>query len=565
MTPYFPGIVAAGHSTKLEALCLLPVFLLALDMILERPGAGAGRLPGRSGGAPRLGEPPAGGLLRAPGRVPLRRRRCSSSRSGPPGAPTGFASRGSGSRAAVLAAGMAAEPYLAVREYAPWSIRGAARRRRGRQRRRLGLRDRLVVPSAGAGVVPLPGLVRAAGADLLGADAVHAVDPLLRRGRAGRWRCSASRGRAGRAAGSGAASRSSCSSSASAGSCRSSTARCTTLVPFFNRFRVPSMIYSILPLCLAFPVAAGLDALLAAPGPRRRPAACRRGREAQGSGSAVAPRPPRRGACSDRGGRWSSSGSCWPSAPAARLSGPGALLRPEEVGRLDPGQMQALQGERLSLLQQSVAHGMIVLLLGLGVLALRRFRAAAAVDRPPRRPRGRGRRRPRRALVLPGRAHARPPATRSRCREPATFSPASPGRSGSCRRTPRSSRSNAFGLVRLESIGGYHTAQAARLPGPRRRRPHHAAGRPLDAERPLHPRARRGSTRLGTPLYQGDGFVYAWPDSLPRAWAVRHGGDGRRLRARSRAAWRATASVRARPRSPTPARRRPAPTTHRRA
>jgi len=47
------------------------------------------------------------------------------------------------------------------------------------------------------------------------------------------------------------------------------------------------------------------------------------------------------------------------------------------AGRVGPppsGQMQALQGERLSLLQQSLAHGMIVLLAGLGVLALRRYR-----------------------------------------------------------------------------------------------------------------------------------------------------------------------------------------------
>jgi len=94
---------------------------------------------------------------------------------------------------------------------------------------------------------------------------------------------------------------------------------------------------------------------------------------------------------------------------------------------------------------------------------------------------------------------------------------------GTFRFLPASStlfRSNAFGLVRLQSIGGYHTARLR------------AYADLLDADlisRPavlsmLNVRFVLSPTRidaLGAPLYQADGFVYPWPDSLPRAWAVR--------------------------------------------
>ena len=35
MTPYFLGLIAAGHSTKLQALCLAPLVFLALDLLLQ--------------------------------------------------------------------------------------------------------------------------------------------------------------------------------------------------------------------------------------------------------------------------------------------------------------------------------------------------------------------------------------------------------------------------------------------------------------------------------------------------------------------------------------------------
>jgi hypothetical protein len=521
MTPYVPGVIAAGHSTKLEALCLLPAFLLALDMILDRPGAGRAAFLAGAGALLAWANHPQVvfygllvGFLYAVSVLVIEKR----------AAGRGYWLRlaGFGLAAAALAAGMATEPLLAVREYAAWSIRGAA-----------------VGGEGGSGVgwdyatawsfhprelwsLLFPGWFGLQGETYWGwmpftqsthyfgvAAVVLAVLGLARARGPRRWIWGG----------------------ISLFVLFVGFGRFLPLVygpmyyvvPFFNRFRVPSMIYSILPLCLAFPVAAGLDALLAAPG------------IASGGGKRVAEGTKRKGAAS----------AFRPPAPSRRLlvigavllvlwaalalgargalSGPNSLLRPEEVGRLNPGQIQVLQGDRLSLLEQSVAHGMIVLLLGLGVLALRRIRAAAPwlgllagivvvgdvvlVGRSfyhvePRAV-------ARDSLPLPG-------ACGFLARQPGTFRilPAS------SRADPTLFRSNAFGLVGLESIGGYHTARlrayadlvdANLISQP-------AVLSMLNVRFILSPMR---IDALGAPLYQGDGFVYAWPDSLPRAWAVR--------------------------------------------
>lgn len=525
MTPYFPGIVAAGHSTKLEALCLLPAFLLALDMILERPGAGRSAfLAGTVALLAWANHPQVAfygllvGFLYAASVLVVEKRAAGS----------GYWIRlaGFGLAAAALAAGMAMEPLLAVREYAPWSIRGAAAAGEGGSGvgwdyatawsfhpRELvaflfpgwfGLQGRTYwgpMPftqsthyfGVAAVVLAVFGLARARGPRrwIWGGISLFVLFvgfgkflPLV-------------------------------------------YGPMYNVVPFFNRFRVPSMIYSILPLCLAFPVAAGLDALLAVPG-----SAARGGlRAGAGGGLRAAAGAKRKEAASA-------------SAPAAAsrrllvttvvllvlwavlalgvrgvLSGPNALLRPEEAGHLDQSELQTLQGARLSVLEKSVAHGMIVLLLGLGVLALRRSRAAVPwigllaglvvvgdavlVGRSfyqvePRAP-------ARDSLPLPG-------ACDFLARQPGAFRILPVG--------PSLFRSNAFGLVRLESIGGYHTARLR------------AYQDLVDAGLIMRPAvlsmlnvryilsASRVET-LGKPLYESDGFVYAWPDSLPRAWAVR--------------------------------------------
>jgi hypothetical protein len=516
MTAYFPGVVAAGHSTKLEALCLLPAFLLALDLILERPGAlRAAFLAGTLALLAWANHPQVAfygvlvGFLYAVSVLVVEKR----------GAGRGYWLRlaGFGIAAAALAAGMALEPLLAVRQYASWSIRGAAAAGEG---------------GSGAGwdyatawsfhprelvAFLFPGWFGLQGQTYWGpmpftqsthyfgiAAVVLAVFGLARARGPRRWVWGG----------------------ISLFVLFVGFGRFLPLVygpmyhlvPFFNRFRVPSMIYSILPLCLAFPVAAGLDALLAAPG-----TAAGSGRPTAGARRKGAP-----AASAMSGG---SRRLLWAGAALVLLwivlalgargafSGPNALLRPEEVGRLDPGQMRVLQGERLTLLQQSLAHGMVVLLLGLGVLALRRFRAAvpwigllagivivgdvvlvgrAFYQVEPRTA-------VRDSLPLPG-------ACDFIARQPGTF-----------RILPANSslfRSNAFGLDRLESIGGYHTARlrayADLIDGGLIRQP--AVLSMLNVRFVLSP------TRidaLGAPLYQGDGYVYEWPDSLPRAWAVR--------------------------------------------
>ena len=150
-------------------------------------GGRSGRLPGGDGGAPRLGGPPAGGLLRARGGVPLRRlrarRREAGRRARLLASPRGVRTRGCrprrrhGRRA--VPGGARVCPVVD-----PWRRRRRRRRRR-RQRRGLGLRHGVVVPPPGTGGLSVPGMVRAAGADLLGADAVHVIHPLLRSGRGG--------------------------------------------------------------------------------------------------------------------------------------------------------------------------------------------------------------------------------------------------------------------------------------------------------------------------------------------------------------------------------------------
>jgi hypothetical protein len=520
MTPYVPGIVAAGHSTKLEALCLLPAFLLALDMILERPGAGrAAFLAGTVALLAWANHPQVVfyglvvGLFYGVFVLVVEKRAA--------GRAYWLRLAGFGLAAAALAAGMAAEPLLAVREYAPWSIRGAAAAGEGGSgvgwdyATAWSFHPRELVSFLFPGWFGLQGqaywgpMPFTQSTHYFGVAAVVlAVFGIARARGPRRWIWGG----------------------ISLFVLFVGFGRFLPLVygpmyhlvPFFNRFRLPSMIYSILPLCLAFPVAAGLDVLLAAPRSDAGPGRAAGGVKRKGTTPASAP------AAATR--RLLLAGAAlivlWVVlALGARgaLSGPHAFLRPEEVSSLSPGGMQALQGERLSLLQQSLAHGMIVLLLGLGVLALRRFRAAApwigllagiviVGD-----------------VVLVGRsfynveprAAARdslplPRACDFLARQSGTFRilPWDP--------TPYSTlfRSNAFGLVRLESIGGYHTARLrayadlvdARLYS----RP--AVLSMLNVRFILSPTRIDG---LGAPLYQGDGFVYPWPDSLPRAWAVR--------------------------------------------
>ena len=356
MTPYFLGNVARRALHEARGALPPPGVPARARHAPRAPGPGARRVPGGRGRRlARLGEPPAGGLLR-----PARRRlyavcRAPPREAAPPGAAYWIRLAGFGLAAAALAS-------PAWRPSRTWpcgstppgrSAAAVPRGGAGRRRRRLGLRDRLVVPPAGAGGLSLPGMVRAAGADLLGADAVHAVDALLRRGRGGPGGRRPRAGRAGRAGGSGAASRSSCSSSASAASCRSSIGPMFHLVPFFNRFR---RAVDDLQHAAALPrLPGGRGAGRAAGGARRAPRdPAAAGGEAKRKGRLPPPpgRPPG-DACSGWPRRWSFSGSCWPSVRAGRSRGQTRSCARKRWGVSSPAQVQALQGERLAMLQQS--------------------------------------------------------------------------------------------------------------------------------------------------------------------------------------------------------------------
>lgn len=124
MTPYFLGLVAAGHSTKLQALYLAPLVFLAIEVLLARRTLAAAALLAVAVALQLWNNHPQisyytlllGGLYAAL-RVLLER-------------PAGWRRRGLlwgaglALLALVLAGGLVMEPYGGVLEYTPHSIRG---------------------------------------------------------------------------------------------------------------------------------------------------------------------------------------------------------------------------------------------------------------------------------------------------------------------------------------------------------------------------------------------------------------------------------------------------------
>ena len=356
MTPYLPGCVEAGHSTKIRALMHVPLVLLTLELFLERARpltaaafALALAMLGWSNHPQILFYAGIIGALYALGRILTDRAAWPARRLGLLAA--WFAAAG------VVAFFLIAEPTLAVREYAPYSIRGAT-------------------DGGGASwdyatawsfspkeLVSLlfPGYFGFRGATYFGyvafTQSTHyfgiialavALLGFLRRRTVLGWIWVAI----------------------------SAVLLLIgfgdhlpilygplyKLLPYFNKFRVPSMIYSLLPLTIGFLVAQGLDGLSSPP------------ESASRKGTAPAPRP------------WFIAGGvalgialivfAMSKAGAPPDSG---YIRPQEAGRLSSEQMDALRAARWSLRNGSVALGLF--LLGL-------FLAAVPYARRLRRPAG---------------------------------------------------------------------------------------------------------------------------------------------------------------------------------
>ncbi len=126
MTPYFPGLVAAGHSTKLEALAIAPGVLWAFDWLLSRPGPLPALFLGYLGALLAWANHPQIAyyvamicLVYFIGRAILDARTRWLGM-------TGIRILAYGVLAAILALALVAEPYLEIQEYMHHSIRGAA-------------------------------------------------------------------------------------------------------------------------------------------------------------------------------------------------------------------------------------------------------------------------------------------------------------------------------------------------------------------------------------------------------------------------------------------------------
>jgi hypothetical protein len=536
MTPYLPGSAGAGHSTKIEALCLLPTLLLAIDCMLERADllrcaflAGVGAILAWSNHPQVAFYGLLIGALYAAGILLTERGRGLTR--------AGWVRLGVFVVVAIaLAAGMAAEPYWAVKEYTPYSIRGGA--------------------SADGGAAGASGATQGVGWDYATAWSFHPKElvsflfpgwfglqgvtywgpmpftqsthyfGLLALGLAlfGLWRGSGTR--------------------------RWVWAAISVVVllvgfgryfpvlygplyyvvPLFNKFRVPSMIYGTLPLCLAYLVAGGFDQLLAA--------LPRWSVQSVGSGA----KRPTEGKGVTHSGRKRA-----PASPAsgprllllllglivvfwlvvilvakAGLSDPNALIRSQEAGRYEPSVLAGLHAERVSILLRSVSQGCALLALSLLVLWLG---ASGAW--------------PRRALA-PGlgvvigllvvgdvllvsrRFYQVEPKPVARETIPAAGAASFISRqSGVFRVLPVGDlfQSNALSIDGVESVGGYHPAKLRlyqdlldenRLMSPGILKMLNVryilSGKPLKMGAP--------------PLFSSDGYVYSYPDSLPRAWAV---------------------------------------------
>ncbi len=541
LTPYMPGNVSAGHSTKLEALCLLPGFLLALDLLLDRPSLS--RVPFLAGVGAALAwtnHPQVAfygllaGFLYAMGRVFSER---------PWDRYRGYVWKLCllALLALVLAGLMSAEPYLGVMEYTPHSIRGD-----GGDLPADGISDGGVswdyATSWSFHPLELISFIFPAWFGLEGelywgrmpfthsthylgvAALALAVFGLFRLRGPRRWIWAG----------------------ISLVVIVIGFGRHMPLlygpmyhiVPFFNRFRVPSMIYGMLPLTLVYLVAGGIDSLLKTLG-EWTAGPSTSGTAAAGAGRGR-PKPNRE---SPRGGKKVAGvlpharlrPALWISlagiaflwivlAVGASLTGSDGFTREADYQRWAPAQIPMLREARVEAFQKGLSHTFLVLAAGVALLLL----LSGGVLRGARAVRVTGlllavivvgdiclmgnrflsvRRIPPVEAIIPLRGGAEYIASQP---GPFRFFPAS----------EQLMNSNAFGLLGLESVGGYHAAKLRAFQDLRDEQLILSIPvvRMLNVRYILSPEAIDWDEQA---LYAAeDGHVYELPDFLPRAWSV---------------------------------------------
>ena len=515
MTPYMLGNVGAGHSTKLKGLCLTPLFLLAVDYALARPAWWATAFLGGAGALLAWSNHPQIvyyaimiSTLYVLGRLIAERPRVQRVLQ------LVVVFLGGG----LIAAAFAALPYLAVLEYTPYSIRGSASALGAGAGDGVGLaweyatnwsfhpKELLsfLFPSwfglqGGTywGAMPFTQSTHYFGAIAL----VLSVLALWKGTGRRRWIWAAI---------------SVFVLFVGFGSHLPLVYRpLFDWAPYFDRFRVPSMIYGILPLTLGYLVAMGLDLLrswLSVGDPETGKA-----KKAKQSASD----PIRR--------HWLVSLAVvvgvWILMLVVGnlgLSGPQALLRPQEVGQASPADLAVLQDIRRSMLTESVNWTMGGFLVAVLACGLAVFRLVPASWRGP-------------AsvvvvclvllfdLVRLDREFYDP-------QPPVTAQATTPARGafeylrsapGDFRVFPVGSlfTSNGAVVYGVESIGGYQPAKLR------------AYQDLMDAELIAVPSVLRmlsvayvvsdAPMRIQVePLYAGDGYVYPVEGALPKAWAV---------------------------------------------
>lgn len=504
LTPYFTGLVGAGHSTKIEALALVPAVLWSVDYLLDRPGPLASAFLAATGATLAWANHPqiAYYALLLIGLYAILRIFVVRDRARPWGKWILWGALG-----LVIALALVAEPYLAIREYAPHSIRGSGSSLEAEAGSGVGWTYATAWSFFPRELVSFffPSWFGLAGRTYWGplpfTQSTHYFGIIaLGLGTLGLWKGSDRRRWIW-------AGLSLFVLVVGFGNNFSILYRpMYELLPMFDRFRVPSMIYSLLPLCAGVPICAGID-WLAKAGPAR---GSKEGKKAVRT----------------RSFWWYAAGGLillWIAVYLGARAAHGDLssfLRPEELARRAQG-LEALAAARRSMQTSSIHFGFLLVVLSCALLAFAsrpslssrtRFgllclvmtlaivdvwRVNAQLYAPEPRPAA--------AEIIP-------------LRGAAEFVAQLPGPKRALAVEPYFTN-NAFAILGIESLGGYQPAKLRIYQDLIDGGVLFSGGvmAMLNAQYVL---SDKPIEAFGTPDYQGDGFVYRLPGTTGPAWSV---------------------------------------------